>query len=84
MPYICLINDIIFNCICHHLRWQTARQVCDIDEMSQNAAPIFFLGGGADTQKSLLGFHLPADTRHVLKFRTDPSTGVDEIGCKKH
>ena len=29
------------------------------------------------------GFLQPADTRHVLKFRKDPFTGVDETGCKK-
>ena len=41
-----------------------------------------FLGGG-DTQKNLLGFLLPADTRHVSKFCKDQFRGVDEIGAKK-
>ena len=40
---------------------------------------------GDRTQKSLLGFLLPANklTRYVLKFRKVSFKGVDEIGCKK-
>ena len=35
---------------------------------------------GSIPQKSLLGFLLPADTHHVLKFRKDPFRGFDKIG----
>ena len=38
---------------------------------------------GGDTQKYLLGFLLPANTRHMLNFLKDPFRGVDEIGCGK-
>ena len=35
------------------------------------------------SKKSLLGFLLPADTCHMLKFCKDPFRGVDKIGSKK-
>ena len=34
------------------------------------------------TQKSLLGFLFPADTRHVLKFRKEPFKRVDKMVVK--
>ena len=42
-----------------------------------------YFGRGQYPKKFHLGFLFPADIRHVLKFRRDPLTDVDEIGCKK-
>ena len=42
-------------------------------------------GGGDDRypKKSLLGFLLPTNTRHVLKFRKDLLRDVAEIGSNR-